>query len=92
MNQQNVFSIILMVPRPNRVIPVSETFGLSSSAEQIATKTTTTFNAVIDLPHLNVWNPISGRSDVLQVLDGGGSDYSGILALIRRKVPKIICC
>eukprot|EP01036_Dinobryon_divergens_P025473 gene25472-34024_t len=75
-----------MVPRPNRVIPVSETFGLSSSAEQIAAKTTTTFNAVIDLPHLNVWNPISGRSDVLRVLDGGGSDYSGILALIRRKI------
>ena len=90
--QQPSQHIISRIPKPSTFASVSETAGMSSSAiaQVIAHGIDSTKGKQLDLSVYPIWDPIRGETHLSLFADGGGVDNTAILALIRRKVKKII--
>ena len=82
------------IPNPSRLVSVSEASGLSSSvvAYVVGCKLGDKFAQVLHFPDLKCWNPISGQVTERRIVDGTACDNSGVVALLRRNVTRIIAC
>ena len=87
-------SCTLRIPVPHTVISVFEQTGISSCAVaqglSLSGKVSVGEFERLDLPVHHYYDPVAGRTAKLLYVDGGGSDNSGILPLLRRRVCKII--
>jgi hypothetical protein len=79
------------IPRPEQLVSVSDQTGISSSAlaQTFASQLSNTEGELLDITVYPIWNPVSGEVHKMMLADGGGSDNTGIIALLRRKVTKI---
>lgn len=84
--------IEVAVNAPGHVISVSDQSGISSSAlTQVAAHKISSKEAqLIDFSVYPLWNPLCGSYPNMIFADGGGCDNTAIIALLRRKVTKII--
>jgi hypothetical protein len=79
------------LPRPKRVISVSDQAGISSSAitQVLAQSLDRTQSRLLDLSVYPLWNPLTGETHDMVFSDGLGGDNTAILSLLRRRVTKI---
>jgi hypothetical protein len=84
----------ISIPRSPVIISVSEQAGISSGApaQNMAKKFPQELYELADMPRHKIWDPVSGFNQEISLVDGGGTDNTAILALLRRKVTKIISC
>mmetsp|Transcript_600 Transcript_600/g.1005 ORF Transcript_600/g.1005 Transcript_600/m.1005 type:complete len:569 (-) Transcript_600:37-1743(-) len=85
-------SFVLRIPRPPNVISVSEQAGISSTAiaQRLADDLSDDMYQYLDFPMHMCFNPRTSETHPLRIADGGATDNSGILSLLRRKTSKII--
>jgi hypothetical protein len=92
-NNGSTLEIPLPMPDPSETISISEQAGISSSAPaQSMAKKYPALIELADMPVRKLWDPLSAMNQNVGFQDGGGVDNSGILALLRRGVDKIISC
>jgi hypothetical protein len=79
------------VPHPRHLISVSDQAGISSSAitQVLSHRLTNKEGNALDFSVYPLWDPLGGHCHEMILADGGGSDNTGIIALLRRKVTKI---
>jgi hypothetical protein len=94
-NNHNLSSPPLMTQldiQPSSIlISVSDQAGISSSAvAQVAAHDISNRSGkLLDFAKYPIWNPLSGECHDMILADGGGSDNTAIMALLRRKVTHI---
>jgi hypothetical protein len=79
------------VPHPRQLISVSDQAGISSSAitQVLSHRLTNKEGDALDFSVYPIWDPLHGHCHEMILADGGGSDNTGIIALLRRKVTKV---
>jgi len=87
-------SLNVSIPKSPVIISVSEQAGISSGAiaQNMSKKYPEVLFKLADMPRHTIWDPASGLNQEVSLADGGGTDNTAILALLRRKVTKIVAC